>query len=149
MNAIIAIAAIKMTWAISASMVCDCANMYEILFLSYRLANQMISNSSAQPDRRPENASGRLGAGLPRRRCLGIGRRAFYFFGGVNLSERHRVGGGVIEVPEVLNRGEKAANHVRDEGRLYAHAEPIHLPLSLRSHVPGLALDPTERAKRG
>src|SRR5215510_3248827 len=119
MNAIIAIAATKMTWAISASMVCDCANMYEILFLSYRLANQMISNSSAQPDRRPENASGRLGAGLRRRlRCLGVGGRAFHSFGGVNLSERHRIGGGVIEVPEVLNRGEKAANHVRDEGRL-------------------------------
>src|SRR5262249_14005250 len=74
---------------------------------------------------------------------------AFHFFGGVNLPERHRIGGGVIEVPEVLNRGEKAANHVCDERRLYGHAQPIHFPFALRSLAYGLTLDPLERAKWG
>src|SRR5262245_30229005 len=67
----------------------------------------------------------------------------------MNPPERHRIGRGVIEVPEVLNRGEKAANHVCDERRLYAHAQPVHLPLALRAHTHGLTFDPAERAQWG
>src|SRR5882672_4865783 len=80
---------------------------------------------------RPEVSGGFSGIRFPqisdskltRRRRLFAFIRLSGFLSRIDESQRHGEAGGVVEIPEVLNREEKAVDHVSDEDGLQSDAQ--------------------------